>query len=473
MQILIGLKPAVYRDNFGGFGVMELDIKEYGAIDDGVTVNTEVIQNCVDRCSKEGGIVQISGGVFVCGTIYLKSNVALRIDAGAVLLASPDIADYGEDTHYNRYRNESDMDRCWIYACDQENIHIFGEGMLNGNAEAFPNIGRKERPMMMRFLRCKNIHLSGLKLFDAAAWTTAFLDSSYIWVNNVEIRNEKRYNGDGLDFDGSSHIFVNGCSITGTDDNLCLQAGSKEYAVEDVHISNCEFSSLCAGIRIGLKSIGEIRNVVIENCTMKRVWREGIKIECTEGGTISEILVNNITMRDVSRPIFVLLNNRFEPEGLGSSLELKEMPEIGEMKHLFFTNIIAMDSKEMETPHTRFGKDLMGAPWFNGIRIDAEENHKIEDVTIQNLRYITVGGVKKQEIPAEYPKVLDRKHYPAQETAENYYPDWSRARYMDIRNVAGVYLENIVFQSIEEDEREPYYIEGCEVWKKEIMHISL
>lgn len=452
---------------------MEIDIREYGALGDGVSLNTSIIQNCLDRCSEKGGTVRISGGTFVCGTIYLRSHVMLRIDAGAVLLASPNIEDYGENTHYNRYRNETDLDRCWIYACDQENIGILGEGTLDGNASAFPNAGRSERPMMMRFLRCRNIRLSGLRLYHAVGWTTAFLDSSYIWAEHLEIQNEKHYNGDGLDFDGSSHIFVNGCSITGTDDNLCLQAGSREYPVEDVHISNCEFSSLCAGIRIGLKSIGDIRNVVIENCTMNKVWREGIKIECTEGGTISEIIVNNIVMRDVSRPIFVLLNNRFEPDGLGSSIELKEMPEIGAIKRLIFTNIIALDSEEMKYPHRRFGKDLMGAPWFNGIRIDAEENHKIQDVTIQNMRYITAGGVKKQEILTEYPKVLDRKQYPAEETAENYYPDWSRARYMDIRNVAGVYLENIVFQSIEEDEREPYYIEGCKIWKKEIMHVSL
>lgn len=77
----------------------------------------------------------------------------------------------------------------------------------------------------------------------------------------MDIRNEKRYNGDGLDFDGCSHIFVSNCSIRGTDDNLCLQAGSREYPVEDVHITGCSFSSLCAAVRIGLKSIGSISDV--------------------------------------------------------------------------------------------------------------------------------------------------------------------------------------------------------------------
>ncbi|MDO5424373.1 MAG: glycosyl hydrolase family 28 protein [Eubacteriales bacterium] len=444
------------------------DIRDFGAKGDGITGNTEAIQACIDQCSRQGGLVLVTGGVYVCGTLYLKSNVHLHIDASAVLLASPRIADYGQNTHFNRYRNEKDMDRCWIFAEGQENLNISGGGMLNGNAEAFPNEGSPYRPMMFRFLKCRNIRLSGLRLYDAAAWTTAFLDSSYIWAEDLEIRNEKRYNGDGLDFDGCNHVFVRGCSITGTDDNLCLQAGSQTYPTEDVHISDCTFTSLCAGIRIGLKSVGTIRNVVISNCTMHNVWREGIKIECTEGGEISDISVTNIVMNNVARPLFLILNNRFEPDGLGSSVELQEMPKIGHMRRLTFSGITATDTEEMKKPHTRFGNDLMGAPWFNGIRVDAADNHKIEDLTLENIRYHSVGGVKKEAIPETYPKVLDKRLFPEEVSSENYYPDWSRTAWMDIRNVDGLYASNIRFSSMEPDERPPYLIEGCAVLKQEI-----
>lgn len=102
-------------------------------------------------------------GVFLSGSLYLKSDVTLEVTASAVLKASGDIGDYGDDTHCNRYRNEA------------ENI----------------------------------------RLYNSAAWTTAFLDSSYIWIRGVEIRNEKQYNGDGLDLDGCSHVFVSGCAVSG------------------------------------------------------------------------------------------------------------------------------------------------------------------------------------------------------------------------------------------------------------------
>lgn len=448
---------------------MTINIVEQGAVGDGRTVNTQAIQCAVDLCHEAGGgTVLVPAGIFVSGTFVLKSNVTLEVAAGAVLQASPDIRDYREDTHHNRYRNEEALDRCFLYAQDQENIRITGKGEINGSAAAFPNEGSIYRPMMMRFLRCGQIRIDGVKLYQSAAWTAAFLDSAYIWVTGVTIFNNERYNGDGLDFDGCAHVFVEGCSITGTDDNLCLQSGSKEYPVRDIHISNCEFSSLCAAIRIGLKSIGEIYNVVISNCTMDRVWREGIKIECTEGGSITDIAVQNVVMRDVSRPLFVILNNRFETEDYGTSVELQAMPEIGVMGNLCFSNILATDSAEMKKTHYRFGNDVMGEPKFNGIRIDANREHPIRGVTMSNICYHSVGGVKKTEIPEKYPEVVDRLQNPEEKGSENYYPDWSRAACMDIRHVEGLYLGNIQLSTEEPDEREPYFVEGCKTLRQEI-----
>lgn len=69
-----------------------------------------------------------AGGRFCCGTLYLQSGAALEIAAGAVLLASPDIADYPANTHHNRYRNEPELDRCFLYAQDAARITLRGPG---------------------------------------------------------------------------------------------------------------------------------------------------------------------------------------------------------------------------------------------------------------------------------------------------------------------------------------------------------
>lgn len=87
---------------------------------------------------------------------------------------------------------------------------------------------------------------------------------------------------------------------------------------------------------------------------------------------------------------------------------------------------------------------------------------------MENIGYRNIGGVKKADLPEEYPEVLDRLLHPDEMGSENYYPDWSRAAFMDIRNVEDLYLSNIRLSVIRPDEREAVLTEGCTVLKQEV-----
>ena len=105
----------------------------------------------------------------------------------------------------------------------------------------------------------------------------------------------------------------------------------------------------------------------------------------------------------------------------------------------------------------------MGEPKFNGIRVDANKDYPIRDLTLKDIHYTAIGGVALSDIPSEYPIVEDMRFSDKKDTevSENYNPTWSRAAFMDIRNVDGLTLGGMYFRSIKADERPSAIIENC------------
>ena len=69
---------------------MIFDIRDYGAVASPDVMNTKAIQSAIDACcAAGGGKVVISGGTYMTGTLRMRSNVNLSIEASGVLLASP------------------------------------------------------------------------------------------------------------------------------------------------------------------------------------------------------------------------------------------------------------------------------------------------------------------------------------------------------------------------------------------------
>jgi hypothetical protein len=88
-----------------------------------------------------------------------------------------------------------------------------------------------------------------------------------------------------------------------------------------------------------------------------------------------------------------------------------------------------------------------------------------------DLMYIFIGGVSSADIPTEYPMVRDIREPHEGRVSENYYPDWSRAAFADIRNVKDLVLDNIQFHSLKPDARSPFFTEGCTGWFREKIRV--
>ncbi|MCE5327792.1 MAG: hypothetical protein LLG01_15405 [Planctomycetaceae bacterium] len=366
-----------------------IDIRAFGAVGDGATLNTQAVQAAIDECSRTSAPgVLVAGGRFVIGTIFLKDDVTLHIAGGAVLAGSTDIADYAPDVHKNMYRDEPHMDRCLIFARGARRIAIEGKGTIDGRGghETFRHSGQTpfHRPMMIRFLECSCIRMHDITLRDPAAWTSAWLYCDDIAVDGVTISSRANGNGDGLDFDGCTGVRVSNCSFDTSDDSICLQASRPDRPCRDVTVSNCVFCSHWAGMRIGLLSRGDIRNVAVTNCVFRDINDSGLKIQLCEGGVMENMAFSNLVMENVPRPIFMTFGQQRAcvdaPPGVAP------MQRMGNMT---FSNIVADSSM--------CGKDsaiiLVGLP-----------GHCIENIALSDISLTTAGGAAAGEIdPAPLP----------------------------------------------------------------------
>src|SRR5690349_7812914 len=60
-------------------GTRIYNIRDFGAKGDGVTLDTAALQAAIDACNRDqGGTVLVPAGVFVIGTVEIKSNVTLH-----------------------------------------------------------------------------------------------------------------------------------------------------------------------------------------------------------------------------------------------------------------------------------------------------------------------------------------------------------------------------------------------------------
>ncbi len=190
---------------------------------------TQKIQNSIDSCFKKGGgIVKLAKGVYVSGTLILKSNVSLLLEKGAILQGSADFRDYQNDA--------------FIFAENAENISIVGEGIIDGVDCYNPNGEENFRgPHCIKFINCKKLTFKGIQIIRSANWAINCRNCSFGTVENVSIKGGH----DGLHTRFCKNFKVKNCDFRTGDDAF---AGNDNQNFE---ISDCMVNTSCNGFRMG------------------------------------------------------------------------------------------------------------------------------------------------------------------------------------------------------------------------------
>lgn len=290
------------------------DVREAGATGDGHTKDTAAIQKSIDRCAEAGGVVRFASGTYVSAPLTLKSHTHVLLDKGAMLLGSPDIADYPVRT-----------DAPWrrlslLHADNAEDIEISGEGTIDGNGkvwwDAMLNRPRgsheNQRPLLIDLTHTKQILIEGVTIQNSPQYNITTFWCDGLTVRNVRILNPGRGapNTDGIDPVSTSHVLIDHDYIDTGDDNVAIKSGLVERGdpnipSTDITIRDCTFKA-GHGLSIGSETAGGVRNVTVERVTFTGT-RQGIRIKSARGrgNDIGNFTYRDIQMDGVETPIQV------------------------------------------------------------------------------------------------------------------------------------------------------------------------
>lgn len=371
------------------------NIKDFGAVGDAKTMNTSAIQAAIDECARAGGgQVLLEDGIYMSGSITLKSGVDFHIEHTATLLGSPNVEDYPEKTSVKhvesfflpRWRNAS-----FIFADEAENFSITGRGVIDCNGTAFTvplenarqwkyiRIDKPTPPRVVFLTGCKHVLIEGVSMVNQpAGWSYWIHDCDYVTVDKIIIDANVDYpNNDGIHVNSSRHVTISNSNITCGDDCIVLRANNvslKENKVcEHVTVTNCNLTSYSSGIRIGWTQDG-----VIRNCTL-----------------------SNIVMIDTSIGINILVPNNYRTEPHPTSPTSAGGSDVGRestlIENLSFNNII-MDRQCSYPVYIRICEDIPVSGvrnlYFSGIHSRGPELPFIqgrESVHVKNVSFSDSG----------------------------------------------------------------------------------
>jgi hypothetical protein len=437
------------------------DITAHGAKGDGTTLNTQMIQQAVDACHEAGGgVVSVPKGVFLTGSLRLKSGVVLRIEKDAILRGSPKIADYAVETaelHWfdaqdslNMFKSINTQHRpALIYAEDAEQVRLEGSGVIDGQggvaSKIFPNKGDPQRriPMLIRFERCRDVRLSGLTLIDPAMFATFFACCTDIQIERVTVRSrDSAAYGNAFVLAGSRRVSIKDCDADCKDDCIALQTFHPDWPNEDIEISGCRLTTRWCAIRIGCESFGATRRLTMRDCTFTDC-QGGIKIESSGGQTHEALSFSNIEMTKVCQPIMVLAS-RFA----FSKHHQTRRPPIGHIRNVRFDHIKAVvgdggilrSKSGWEAPYKRYCSAVVSGP-----------GSRIEDISFSDID-ITFpgGGTAEQASRLDVGELLEAFEYLKWAVP---FDGELPASALYLRHVKGVRLENVRYAVEKPDAR--------------------
>lgn len=280
--------------------------------------NAAGIQSAIDACAnKGGGVAVVPPGVTVSGPVWLKDNVELHLEPGAIVRMSRVVADWPRG------------ERALVNARGVSNVAVTGAGTFDGAATwSYEPVRRADVDIaeeqanaeragveMKRYYRtgevqkylfllqdARDVRMEGVTIKNAPLWNVRLQDCNDVRVRAVTVLSdlERGVNSDGIDIVSSSNVSISDSMIITADDAICIKtealgdAKAPARPVDNVVVTNSILGSSSTPMMIGTETYADIRHVVFSNIVV-RDSNKVFGINVQDGGTVSDVRFHNVT----------------------------------------------------------------------------------------------------------------------------------------------------------------------------------
>ena len=412
----------------------------FGAKSNGTALNTSSIQKGIDYISENGGgRLVFYVGRYLTGTLYLKSNVTIHLEEGAILVGSTNPFDYEKNFNWTAL----------IFALDQENIGITGKGVIDGQGFLvatnlvdmihkgvvkdplkYDRPNETIRPQNIYFRGCRNIVIRDINLRDPGSWNQQYDQCRNLVIDNIRVDSKSYWNNDGVDIVDCDSVVVSNSYFDAADDGICLKSHSADFACQNVFIHNNTVRTSANGIKFGTVGHGGFRNIRIINNLVFDTYRSALTFAAVDGGFVENIVVDSLRSLNTGNVIFLRIGER-------------RAGKKGRMNGVTISNVYAEVPATKPDAGYNYEGPVEDLPRnISPSAIVGMPDAMIENITLKNIEIHYPGGGNPH-----YAKVGLDELDKVPELASNY-PEFSMFKELPawgfyIRHARGISMENV------------------------------
>jgi polygalacturonase len=447
------------------------DVRAFGAKGDGSSIDTPAINRAIEAAATAGGTVRFAPGHYLCYSIHLKSNVALYLEQGAVIIAADPLPE-GQSGGYDDPEPEQPWEAYqdyghnhWhnslIWGEDLHDISIYGPGRIWGKGLTRSNDPKSPNPALRRtkgvgnktisLKNCRNVQLRNFQISQGGWFGILATGVDNLLIDGLTIDT----NRDGMDIDCCRNVQIANCAINSPWDDAIVPKSSYALgyarATENLTITNCyvtgayELGTMLDGtwkrfdpstkvphtgrIKFGTESNGGFKNIAVSNCVFDGC--QGLALESVDGALLEDMAITNITMRDiVSAPIFMRLGSRLRGP--------TDSTKTGTLQRVTISDIVCSNAA------SHLGCIISGVP-----------GHEIQDLQLHHIYIQHRGGGTREQAAITPPE--NEQQYPEPNMFGNM-PSQS----FYLRHVKNVSLSDIEIAALTDDARPAFIFQNVE-----------